>query len=73
VIIIIVHLGDRKDDTHNLEPTYTALTRTTNLGEAGRNNTIPMKCLDSAFYFVAGTFPSGIAQLTHKVNGDEYE
>jgi hypothetical protein len=30
-------------------------------------------CLDSAFYFVAGTFPSGIPQLTHKVNDNEYE
>jgi hypothetical protein len=70
---IIVHMGDRKDETNNPGPTYTALTRTPNLGKAGRNDTIPMKCVDSSFYFVAGTFQSGIAQLTHKLNGDEYE
>jgi hypothetical protein len=32
-----------------------------------------MKCVDSDVYFVAKTCSGGISQLTHKVNGDEYE
>jgi hypothetical protein len=73
VMRISVHLGDRNDGANNPGLAYTALTRTTTLGSAGRNETIPMKCLDSYFYFITDIFPSGIAQLTHKVNGDEYE
>jgi hypothetical protein len=40
VMRIIVHLGDRKDETDNRGLTYTTATPT--LGEAGRKNTIPI-------------------------------
>jgi hypothetical protein len=69
---MILHLGDSKDEGNNPGLTYTTLPWTMTLGEAGRNDTLPMEYLDSAFYFVARTFPSGIAQLPEKVNVDDY-
>jgi hypothetical protein len=50
VMRIILHLGDRKDETNNPALNYTTLTQILTLGEAGRNDTIPMKFLDSDFY-----------------------
>jgi hypothetical protein len=73
VMRIIVHLCGKKEEKNSPGLAYTTLTRTTTLGSVGRNDTIPMEYLDSSFYFVAETFPSGIVQLTHKGKGDEYE
>ena len=33
--------------------------------------TIPKKCMNSAIYFVGGTFPSGIKCLTHSYSSKE--
>jgi hypothetical protein len=50
---IIIHLGDIKYEALNPGLTYVAISRATTIGRLGHMTTIPMKCMNSAIYFLA--------------------
>jgi hypothetical protein len=68
--IISVHPGDRNYEALSLR---LAISRSTTIGCLGHMATtkIPRKCINSAIYFLAGTFPSGIKCLTHAYSKKE--
>ena len=68
---IIVHLGERKYEALNPGLTYVAISRATTIGCLGHMTTIPKKCLNSAIYFLGGSFPNGIKCLTHSNSSKE--
>jgi hypothetical protein len=52
---------------------YVAVSRATTIGDMGHMMSIPRKCMNSALYFRAASFTSGIKRLTHSNStGDEY-
>jgi hypothetical protein len=70
---IVIHLGERTDETLNPGLLHVAVSRATTIGELGHMMSIPRKCMNSALYFRAASFPSGIKILAHYYsNGDEY-
>jgi hypothetical protein len=70
---IVIHLGERKDETLNPGLTYVAVSRATTIGDLGHMMSIPRKCMNSGLYFRAASFPAGIKILTHSNStGDEH-
>jgi hypothetical protein len=69
--IISEHLGDRKHEDLNPGLTYMAISRATTIGCLVHMATISKKCMNSAIYFLGGTFPSGIKCLTHAYSKKE--
>jgi hypothetical protein len=70
---IAIHLGERTDEALNPGLTYVAVSRATEIGDLGHIMSIPQKCMNSALYFRAASFPGGIKRLTHyNSTGDEY-
>jgi hypothetical protein len=52
--------------------TYVAVSRATTIWDLGHMTSIPQKCMNSALYFRAASFPAGINILTHSFStGDE--
>jgi hypothetical protein len=54
---IVIHLGERTDETINPGLTYVAVSRATTIGDLGHMMSIPRKCMNSALYFRAASFP----------------
>jgi hypothetical protein len=70
---IVIHLGERTDETLNPGLTYVAVSIATTIGDMGHMTSIPQKCMNSALYFRAASFPAGINILTHYYStGEEY-
>jgi hypothetical protein len=70
---IVIHLGEGTDETLNQGITYVAVSRATTIGDLGHMASIPRKCMNSALYFRAASFPAGIKRLAHYYStGDEY-
>jgi hypothetical protein len=70
---IVIHLGERTDETLNPGLTYVVVSRATTIGDLGHMMSIPRKCMNIALYFRAASFPAGIKRLTHSYStGDEY-
>jgi hypothetical protein len=70
---IVIHIWGRKDETLNPWLTYVVVSRSTTIGDLVHMMSIPRKCLNSALYFRADSFPAGIKRLTHyNSTGDEY-
>jgi hypothetical protein len=70
---IVINLGERTDETLNPGLTYVAVSRATSIGDLGHMMSIPRKCMNSALYFRAASFPACIKILTHSNStGDEY-
>jgi hypothetical protein len=71
--MIVIHLGERTDETLNPGLTYVAVSRAKTIGDLGRMMSILRKCMNSALYFRADSFTAGIKILTHyNSTGDEY-
>jgi hypothetical protein len=51
---------------------YIATSRSTTIVDCGTGEVIPRKCTNSAIYFKAGTFPTGLKCLTRSYKGVEY-
>jgi hypothetical protein len=69
----VIHLGERTYETLNPGITYVAVSSATTIGDMGHMTSIPRKCMNSALYFRAASFPAGIKRLTHSNStGDEY-
>jgi hypothetical protein len=62
---IVIHLGDRKDETLNSGLIYVVVSTETSIGDLGHMMLIPRKFMNCALYFRAGTSPAGINRLTH--------
>jgi hypothetical protein len=62
---LVIHLGDRINETLNPGLSYVAISRGTTLGDCGSHHQIPEMCLNSAIYFRSGSFPKNIQCLTH--------
>jgi hypothetical protein len=70
---IVIHLGERKNETLDPGMLYVVVSRATPIGDLGHMRLIPRKCMNSALYLRAALFPVGITQLTHSYStGDEY-
>jgi hypothetical protein len=70
---IVIHLGERTYETLNPGLTHIAVSRATTIGDLGHMMSIPRKCMNSALYFRAASFPAGIKRSTHSNStGDEY-
>jgi hypothetical protein len=70
---IVIHLGERTDETINPGFMYVAVSRATTIGDLGHITSIPQKCMNSVLYFRAAFFPVGIKRLTHSYStGYEY-
>jgi hypothetical protein len=70
---IVIHLGERTNETLNPGLTYVSVSRATSIGDLGHMLSIPRKCMSSALYFRAASFPAGIKRLTRSNStGDEY-
>jgi hypothetical protein len=70
---IVIHLGENTGETLNPGLTYALVSRETPIGDMGHMTSIPRKCMNSALYFRAASFPAGIKILTHSYStGDEY-
>jgi hypothetical protein len=59
--------------TLNPGMSFVATSRATAIGDCGTGEVIPRKCTNSAIYFKAGTFPTGLKCLTHSYKGVEYK
>jgi hypothetical protein len=57
---IVIHLGERKDETLNLGLIYVVVSRATTIGDMGHMMLIPRKFMSSALYFRVGSFLAGI-------------
>jgi hypothetical protein len=70
---IVIHLGGRTGETINQGLIYAAVSRATPIKDFGHITSIPRKCMNSALYFRAASFPAGIKRLTHSNStGDKY-
>jgi hypothetical protein len=57
---IVIHLGERIDETLNPGLTYVVVSRAKIIGDLGHMMSIPWKCMNSALYFRAASFTAGI-------------
>jgi hypothetical protein len=62
---IVCDLGTMNCETLNPGMFYVATSRATTIGDCGTREVIGRKCTNSAIYFKAGTFPTGLKCLTH--------
>jgi hypothetical protein len=70
---IVIYLGERTDEMLNPGLTYIAMSRATAIGDLGHMTSIPRKCMNSALYFRAPSFPACIKILNPSYfTGDEY-
>jgi hypothetical protein len=70
---IVIYLGEQTYETLNPGLAYVAVSRSTTIGYLGHMMSIPRKCMNSALYFRAASFPADIKRLTHSYStGDEY-
>jgi hypothetical protein len=69
----VCDLGTRNCETLNPGMSYVATSRATTIGDCGTGEVIPRKCTNSAIYFKAGTFQTGLKCLTHSHKGVEYK
>jgi hypothetical protein len=66
-----IHLGEKKNEAMNPGLSYMVIYRATTIGCLGHMATIPNKCMNSAIYFLSGTFPNGIKCLPHAYSNKE--
>jgi hypothetical protein len=70
---IVCDFRTRNCETLNPGMSYVATSRATTIGDCSTGEVIPRKCTNSAIYFKAGTFPTGLKCLTHSHKGVEYK
>jgi hypothetical protein len=70
---IVCDLGTRNCETLNPGMSYVATSRAKTIVDCGTGEVIPRKCTNSAIYFKAGTFQTGLKCLTHSYKGVEYK
>jgi hypothetical protein len=70
---IVIHLGERTDETLNPGLTYVVVSKATTIGYLVHMPSTTQKCMNSALYFRAASFPLCIKKMTHSYStGDEY-
>jgi hypothetical protein len=70
---IVCDLGTIHCEILNPVMSYVATSIATTIGDCGTGEVIPRKCTNSAIFFKAGTFPTGLKCITHSDKGVEYK